>query len=87
MPDSMIERVARALCSHDGLPEDTKFEGRPMWMSFADEARAAVAAMREPTGAMKARGAANFDMPTSEAVAGAGIVFTDMIDAALEDGQ
>lgn len=32
------ERAARALCASRGLPENTKFEGRPMWESFLPEA-------------------------------------------------
>lgn len=31
------ELAARALCSSRGLPENTKFEGRPMWESLLDE--------------------------------------------------
>lgn len=31
------ERAARALCSSRVLPENTKFEGRPMWESFLPE--------------------------------------------------
>lgn len=31
------ERAARALCTSRGLPENTKFEGRPMWESFLPE--------------------------------------------------
>jgi len=31
------ERAARALCTARGLPENTKFEGRPMWESFLPE--------------------------------------------------
>lgn len=31
------ERAARALCRMNGVPEDTKFEGRPMWESYLDE--------------------------------------------------
>lgn len=31
------ERAARALCTSRGLPENTKFEGRPMWESLLPE--------------------------------------------------
>lgn len=31
------ELAARALCSSRGLPENMKFEGRPMWESLLDE--------------------------------------------------
>lgn len=37
MPEP-LERVARALCSADGHPEDTMFETKPMWASYAGEA-------------------------------------------------
>ncbi|MER8806063.1 hypothetical protein [Mesorhizobium australicum] len=39
-PKPRREIVARALCWHDGRPQDTKFEGRPVWESYlpaADE--------------------------------------------------
>lgn len=48
-----LERAARALCSLQGLPENTKFEGRPMWESFLPNARVALEAIREPSEAMK----------------------------------
>lgn len=38
------ERAARALCRRAGNPEDTKFEGRPMWMSYLDEVDAVLQA-------------------------------------------
>jgi hypothetical protein len=39
-----IEAAARALCRFDGHPENTKFEGKPMWMSYCSAATAAVEA-------------------------------------------
>ena len=33
-----LERAARALCRLRGLPEDTRFNGAPMWHSAAFEA-------------------------------------------------
>jgi len=47
-----LERAARALCLLQGLPENTKFEGRPMWESFLPNARAVLQAIREPSEAM-----------------------------------
>jgi len=38
------ERAARALCHLSGNLEDIQFEGKPMWMSFLDEADAALEA-------------------------------------------
>jgi len=29
-----LERAARALCRHEGHPENIQFEGRPMWESY-----------------------------------------------------
>ena len=31
------ERAARGLCRLAGNPENTMFEGKPMWMSYLDE--------------------------------------------------
>lgn len=31
------ERAARALCTSKNLPENTMFQGQPMWRSFLDE--------------------------------------------------
>ena len=39
-----IEAAARALCRMAGNPENTKLEGKPMWMSYVPEATAAVEA-------------------------------------------
>lgn len=53
---SPLERAARALCSLKGLPENIKFEGRPMWESFLPEARAALTAIQEPSDEMTSAG-------------------------------
>ena len=37
MIKSPRERAARALCRLNRVPEDTMFEGRPMWESYLDE--------------------------------------------------
>ena len=47
-----LERAARALCRHAGNPENTQFEGRPMWQSYLPEATAVLEAIREPDGEM-----------------------------------
>lgn len=42
-PQSMAdlhELAARALCRRAGNPENTKFEGKPMWMSYLDDVKA-----------------------------------------------
>lgn len=46
-----IERAARALCRFHNLPENTKFEGRPMWESYLPEVKAILAAIDDPEGA------------------------------------
>ena len=44
-----IERAARALCKFQGLPENTKYDGRSMWESFVDQAIAVLDAADEET--------------------------------------
>ena len=36
-PLSPRDRAARALCVSKNLPENTMFQGQPMWRSFLDE--------------------------------------------------
>lgn len=31
------ETAARALCEYEGVPEDTLFEDKPMWMSYLEQ--------------------------------------------------
>jgi hypothetical protein len=42
--DKAHEAAARALCRLAGNPENTKFEGKPMWQSYLPEAKAAIEA-------------------------------------------
>lgn len=42
------ERAARALCRLAGVPEDTRFEGRPMWESYLPEVDAVLSAALDP---------------------------------------
>lgn len=42
------ERAARALCRLNGVPEDTQFEGRPMWESYLDQVDAVLKAALTP---------------------------------------
>lgn len=44
MPDP-LERVARALCRADGNPENTMFEGKPMWTSYLRDASIVMVAL------------------------------------------
>ena len=75
-PLNMLERVARAICAKTSGTDDDR-----QWSMFIDAARAAIAAMREPTGGMNSAGqdceAGTYeeDIPR---------IYTAMIDAALE---
>jgi hypothetical protein len=82
MSDSMIERVARALCKADGKPEDTMLAGEPMWASYIGQACALLTAMREPTISMS-------EAPLDSWREGVGPadLYKIMIDAALEEGR
>lgn len=71
MTKPALERIARALCSHDGHPENIKFEGEPMWRSYLPAARAALMAIREPTERIPAATDGGWKA---------------MVDAALEEG-
>lgn len=42
--EKAIEAAARALCRLEGNPENTRFEGKPMWTSYIREATAAIEA-------------------------------------------
>lgn len=53
--NEMVERVARALCWANGMDPDLTLGGdgqNYLWMEYEHPARAAIAAMREPTTAM-----------------------------------
>jgi hypothetical protein len=52
MTDSMVERVARALCKANGKDPDAIVGVRPYWIAYEQVARAAIEAMLPPTGAM-----------------------------------
>lgn len=94
MAETMIERVARAICVASGLDPDRPFsssnyskETEPQecaWHEYLPEARAAIAAMREPTEVMERAAFSNMDKngypvgnPTSD--------YSAMIDAALKE--
>ena len=74
MAASMIERVARALAAADnGVPTT--------WKLYADEARAAIAAMRKQSVAMEEAG-----LDATGGSASCLASYRAMIDAALADG-
>lgn len=39
-----LELAARALCRLEGNPEDTRFEGKPMWQSYLPQVDAVLLA-------------------------------------------
>lgn len=43
-PKDLRELGARALCRFHGVPEDTQFEGKPMWQSYLNEVDAVLVA-------------------------------------------
>lgn len=81
-----LERIARALCTADGLPENTQFEGRPMWENFIPRARAALEAIRIPTRAMAKAGdeLLSDDRGHSLSVEDLADAWEMMVDAALQ---
>lgn len=98
---TLIERVARVLCAHalrgtSQTPDDVVvysdqgMEGRsitfPRWEWHTEAARAAIAAMREPTEAMAAAGSEAADEQDKYFCYDASpMVWRDMIDAALAE--
>jgi len=80
----MVERVARAICaanesevsgrqaSPDDVPVSGRGAGQPLWKLYEPLARAAIAAMREPTEAMLKAG----KVPTREISLGNGTTAT-----------
>ena len=71
-PLNMVERVARAICAKTSGTDDDR-----QWSMFIDAARAAIAAMREPTDGMRQRVAADWGHRTWGQ-------YSEVIDAALE---
>lgn len=96
----MVERVARAMfeasiamcdaqnmppeaLNWDEIPEKLPQDSRPMWLSFA---RAAIAAMREPTPGMVEAAPRMTGADGQEYLMGLVPVWNAMIDAALREG-
>lgn len=86
-----LERAARALCELAGNPPGATMDGKPLWMSYLPEARAVLAAIREPTENM---GFAANEATPIDTGAGfncrvstreAGLIWQAMINAALDD--
>lgn len=94
MPESMIERVSRAICVAAGLDPDRHFASsnyddgtaphKLAWHEFQPEARAAIEAMRQPTDAMEKAAFANMDR-NGYTIGNPASDYTAMIDTALKD--
>jgi hypothetical protein len=86
MTDSMVERVARALCVVNAKDPDWPIAGTPYWKAYEREARAAIEAMLPPTLVMLHAG----NVADASGLWQAPQVYTAMITAALDtrdDGQ
>lgn len=90
----MVERVARAVCKANGTDPDNDDFPPCDWRNYVPEANAAIAAMREPTGAMIDAGANSYGVPTP-AIGSLPLsvlngqpskAWKTMIDEALRDG-
>lgn len=91
----MVERIARVLCERSGKnPDNTdggsgfggaSRVGEPAWEAWADDARAVIEAMREPTEAMEAAGDACDEPSELGTCADASTHWAAMIAAALKD--
>ena len=77
-----IERAARALCKLEGNPENTKFEGKPMWQSYLQQALAVIEAIREPSAPMMTMVHADGNWSCDAEEIGA--AYTAVINAILE---
>lgn len=55
---TILERIARVLCSVDNVPPDTIMDGKPVWQDYLAEAYASLRVMRDPTDEMAEAGRA-----------------------------
>jgi hypothetical protein len=93
----MVERVARALYKAYAIeigysPEAAEQEAEGMWPEWVSEARAAIAAMLEPTKEMVRAGVgalavADYGLPEYGPEDAAEMTFSAMIDAALTSSE
>lgn len=88
-PQSMVERVARAIYEHAASqpPGQPPWDeaGEEMWEWFYGHARAAIGGMRHPTPAMKSAGSKVAGCPGGYDIAHD--VWERMIQAALTEGR
>ncbi|RVT90204.1 hypothetical protein [Sphingomonas crocodyli] len=91
MPDTIVEKVARALCRAEGGAPTMPMNGKSLWQHYVPVARAAIIAMREPSEAMKTAGAeeggfAGYYGDDPENRTAAQMVWHAMVDMALQEG-
>lgn len=86
MTDSMVERVARAIYANRFGPDGRECLMDEPWHAAIDAARAAIAAMREPTAIMVQQGAKTIVAVTDEPrdFHPAKVAYQAMIDEALK---
>lgn len=77
-----LERVARALCEQDAHPPDARMGGKPLWQDYLSEARAAIAAIREPDKTMLQAAVLK---ATQLGEGDIGDIYRAMIDAAMTE--
>lgn len=84
---TMIERMARAISGAEGdNPDKICGDGRPNWMWYVAEAKAALECLLSPTEAMVDAGWASKPLAgTQYGAEDACVVFTAMIQAALDE--
>jgi hypothetical protein len=96
---SMVERVAKAICAANGIDPDEPVHGGGMewsaWQEWEDEARAAIAEMREPTKWMRDEGMrahmkalytgkTSIDSGIDDGLKAVDLIWPAMLDAALK---
>lgn len=52
MQRRLMERIAQALCTHDGNPPNASMEGKPLWQNYLLEAQIVLLAVRKPNDEM-----------------------------------
>ena len=98
MAESMVERVAKAICRQanldDGYADNATLQASidgGMWRNHTGQARAAIEAMREPTDEMIVAGYNAADLwnasahPMSNVIMRAKATYEGMLDAALAE--
>lgn len=84
----IVEAAARALCRHDGHPENATMDGLPLWKDYVPQVRAVLIAIRDASEAMAAVGRATaYDRVVDVEPEDAKAIYAAMLDAALWDNS